>query len=227
MFQLDNAADNWRNGLLDNQNMADSDVAELESHLRDEIDSLMLAGLSDQEAFMVASHRIGRHGDVGQEFAKVNPTLAWRRRAFWMFFGILVSMVVGGIADICSKGSTALLASLNVNAYGAGIMAILIHIGVFLVLLFAVIFSLVLFTKGIRRKLSMSVVLVCCIITIFILKAVSFAIQIFVMNLYGMESLAQLSLGSRYGMLAWAVLWPLIVVAMLFMLWSSRPQRVR
>ncbi|MHC4552432.1 MAG: permease prefix domain 1-containing protein [Planctomycetota bacterium] len=227
MFQLDTAITNWRNTLLANQNITDSDVDELESHLRDEVDSLMLSGLSDEEAFMISAHRIGDQQAVGAEFAKVNPSLAWRRRAFWMFFGILISMVVGGIASVCSKGSAALLTWLNVNAYGSGITGVVIHIGVFVVLLFGVIFGLGLFTKGIKSKLSMSMVLVCCIIAIFILKAASFAINILVMQVFGMETFGQLTLGSRYGVFAWAVLWPLIVVTMLFVLWSSRPQRVR
>ncbi|MHC5179262.1 MAG: permease prefix domain 1-containing protein, partial [Planctomycetota bacterium] len=109
MFELEQAIKNWRNGLLQNQNVLESDANELESHLRDEVDSLMLAGLNAEEAFMVSSHRIGDEEAVGQEFAKVNPSLAWRRRAFWMFFGILASMLVGGISGICSTASVALL----------------------------------------------------------------------------------------------------------------------
>ena len=117
MFELNQAIQNWRNNLLQNQTVTDEDVEELGGHLRDEIDSLVLTGLDDEEAFMVAAHRMGDGQTIGQEFAKVNPSLAWRRRAFWMLFGILMAMLVSGIAGVCSKSSAALLAWFNINAY--------------------------------------------------------------------------------------------------------------
>ncbi|MHC4927581.1 MAG: hypothetical protein ACYTER_09720, partial [Planctomycetota bacterium] len=206
------------------------DVDELESHLRDEVDSLMLSGLSDEEAFMISAHRIGDQQTVGAEFAKVNPSLAWRRRAFWMFFGILASMVVSGIANVCSQGSAALLTWLNVHVHGmyeTNFTSMLIHVGVFGVLLFGVIVGLGLFAKRIKRRLSMSLALVFCFVTIFILKVASFAVNVAVMNVFGMETFSQISLGSRCAIFAWNIFWPLIVVIMLFVFRSSRPQRVR
>ncbi|MHC4856173.1 MAG: hypothetical protein ACYS72_07190, partial [Planctomycetota bacterium] len=220
MFELEKAIQNWRSGLLQSQNVLESDADELENHVRDEVDSLILAGLSAEEAFMVSSHRIGDNEAVGQEFAKVNPGMAWRRRAFWMFFGILVSILVGGIATLCSQGSAALLVWLNVSAYGSGIASILIHIGVFMALLFAVIFGLSLFAKSVKSKFSMSMALVFCIISIFAITALE-------VNIFGMETFGQLVLASRYGIVTWNILWPIILVALLFVLWPSRPQRVR
>ena len=226
MFELEKAIKNWRCSLLQNQNLLESDVDELESHLRDEVDSLMLAGLSVEEAFMISTHRIGDSEVVGQEFTKVNPSLAWRRRVFWMFLGVLVSMVISGIANVCSQGSAALLTWLKGDAYGASIASILIHIGVFLFFFFTVIFGLGLFAKSIKSKLTMTMVLVFCIIAICLLKAGSFAINVLQANLLGLETFKQLTLASRYATLGWNILWPLIVVVMLFTLWSSRPQRV-
>lgn len=225
MFQLNQAIQNWRSNLLENQTVTDADVDELESHFRDEIDSLMLAGLNEQEAFMVAEHRLGDEQTIGQEFAKVNPSLAWRRRAFWMLFGILVSMLVSGIAGVCSKGSAALMAWLNVNAYISGIASMLVHIGIFVALLFGIIFGLSLWTKGIKGRGAVSKILIVCMVLILLLHGASFAFQIIGVRLMGVEAIGKMALAANYTSLAWTVLWPIIVVVMLIWLWSSRPQR--
>lgn len=227
MFELERAIQDWRNGLLQSQSILESDVDELESHVRDEVDSLMLAGLSTEEAFMVSIHRTGDIETVGQEFAKVNPSLAWRRRVFWMLFGVLVSMVISGIAAVCSQGTATLLTRLHVNVYGAGIASIMIHIGVFMVFFFAVIFGAGLVAKSIKSRISMSLALLLSIVSIFILKTVSLGISIVQARIFGPEILGQLALARNYAGLGWNILWPLIVVVMLFVLWSSRPQHVR
>ena len=227
MFQLENAITNWRNGLLDNQNLTNSNIDELEGHLRDEIDSLVLAGLNEEEAFMVSTHRMGDQQTVGAEFAKINPSLVWRRRTFWMFFGILVSMVVSGISHLCLQGSSTLLTWLGVNARCGGVNAMLTHIGVFVGLILTVFVALGLLTKSIRTKLSMFTTVTTCVISILILKVASFSITVLEVNVFGMETFGQISLGSRYASLAWSILWPVIVVVMLLVLRSSRPQRVK
>lgn len=227
MFQLENAIENWKSGLLCNQNITDGNADELENHLRDEVDSLMLSGLSDQEAFMVASHRIGDQQAIGQEFAKVNPSLAWRRRAFWMFFGILVSMLVSGIAGLCANGSAVFLTWMGISPFASGITSVILNVGIFLILLFAVIFGIGLLARSIKHKLTVSIALIACVISIFILRVFTAAFNIIVVRVWDVETMGKLSMAKAYGMGAWSLLWPLIVVVMLFVLWSSRPQRVR
>ena len=227
MFELEEAIVNWRSGLLQNQSMLESDADELESHVREEVDSLMLAGLNAQEAFMVSSHRIGDNKAVDQEFAKVNPNLAWKRRAFWMLFGILISMLVGGIALICSSASSALMIWLNLNTTFSGVMTSLVHIGVFVVLLFTIVFGLGLFSKAFKEKLSVSKALILCIVCIFIIKALSVGFNIVRWRIFDMETIAKIEVVSHVTHSVWAILWPLILVMVLFILWPSRPQKVR
>jgi hypothetical protein len=191
------------------------------------VDSLILAGLNVEEAFMVSSHRIGDNESVGQEFAKVNPKVAWRRRAFWMFFGILVSMLVSGIAGICSTASATLMTWLNVDAYFSGVLTSLVNIGVFVVILFTVVFGLSLFSRALKGKLSVSMALILCVISIFVLKGLSIGFNIIRFRFLDPETIGKIALASNYTQLAWAILWPIILVALLFMLWSSRPQKVR
>jgi hypothetical protein len=227
MFELEQAIKNWRNGLLQNQNVLESDANELESHLRDEVDSLMLAGLNAEEAFMVSSHRIGDEEAVGQEFAKVNPSLAWRRRAFWMFSGILASMVVSGIARLCSDSSLALLTRFGITPLVSGVASMLVHIGVFIVVMFSVILGFSFFAKSMIRKLSVTAVLILCLALVFLIKVAAFAFHTFGVHYLGAEAFGQMVTGRVYCSMAWTILWPLIVVVMLFVLRSSRPQRVR
>jgi hypothetical protein len=52
---------------------------ELETHLRDEIDELAAAGLTDGEAFLVAVGRIGRLDDVAREFAREHSGRLWKQ----------------------------------------------------------------------------------------------------------------------------------------------------
>ncbi len=227
MFQLDNAIENWKSGLLSNQNLTDSNVDELQGHLRDEIDNLMLAGLNEEEAFMVSSHRMGDQQAVGAEFAKVNPSLAWRRRAFWMFLGIQVSMLVSGIASLCETASSALLTWFNVDAAISGVVSALIHIGVFVVILVGVISGLNLFARTMRRKLSVSMTLILCMLSIILLKAGSYALRVIQVHYVASETFGKMAMASAYVNFAWAILWPMIVITMLFVLWPSRPLRVR
>lgn len=96
-----------------------------------------------------------------------------------------------------------------------------------MVLLFAVVFGVGLFAKSMKSKLSMSMALVFCMIAIFMLKVSSFAINVLQVKILHPEAVGQLYLASRYSIFAWNILWPIIVVTMMFILWRSKPQRVR
>jgi hypothetical protein len=108
MFDLEESLRNWRENLRSAEAMQRSDVEELEHHVRDSIASLRSKGLSEQEAFAIATHRVGDSELIGLEFAKVNGRPIWTQRAFWMVAGILlfwVSQIV--IATLSSMGEIA------------------------------------------------------------------------------------------------------------------------
>ena len=88
MFNLENAIKSWKRKLRSNPAFEDGDVAELESHLRDEIDRLKAKDISTEKAFLKASQEIGEPENVGAELYKTrtrkleaNPT--WRQKS-WM-----------------------------------------------------------------------------------------------------------------------------------------------
>ncbi len=55
------------------------DVDELEAHLRDQIDELDMAGLTDDEAFLVAVKRIGDLDTLSREFAREHSGRLWKQ----------------------------------------------------------------------------------------------------------------------------------------------------
>ena len=55
------------------------DVAELEDHLRGQLDALKGAGLAEDEAFLVAVKRMGAVDALSQEFAREHSDRLWRQ----------------------------------------------------------------------------------------------------------------------------------------------------
>jgi putative ABC transport system permease protein len=72
MFDLEKAIIGWRRGQRRSPSIEDGDLAELEAHLRDEIDSLIDKGLSEEEAFNEAVRKNAGPGEVGAELLKAH-----------------------------------------------------------------------------------------------------------------------------------------------------------
>lgn len=70
MFDLERAIRQWRRSLRKNEALEDGYIAELESHLRDEIEHQLSLGLTEQEAFEKSIADIGKVDRLGTEFYK-------------------------------------------------------------------------------------------------------------------------------------------------------------
>jgi len=70
MFDLEKAIIQWKKTLRKNEALEDGTITELESHLRDEIDSLIRSGINEEQAFEKAAAEIGKTDDIGEEFYK-------------------------------------------------------------------------------------------------------------------------------------------------------------
>ncbi|MEN6349546.1 MAG: permease prefix domain 1-containing protein [Syntrophomonas sp.] len=79
MFDLETQIRSWSDHLRARGNLAENDINELESHLRDEIDDLKEAGLATDEAFLISVKRLGNVDAIAHEFAKVNTEKLWRQ----------------------------------------------------------------------------------------------------------------------------------------------------
>ncbi len=71
--------DQWRSYLLRRQAIHVVDVAELEDHLREQVAALVKAGLSIDEAFLVAVKRMGALDDLTREFAREHSDRLWKQ----------------------------------------------------------------------------------------------------------------------------------------------------
>jgi hypothetical protein len=69
----------WRSYFRRRQAIRDVDVAELEDHLRGQVESLMGVGLAQDEAFLVAVKRMGAMDALAQEFAREHSDRLWRQ----------------------------------------------------------------------------------------------------------------------------------------------------
>lgn len=86
-FDLEAAIQTWRANLSEELAGQADALAELEEHLRTSVTALREAGLSDEEAFIVASRRLGPTQELGGEFQRADPAPIWRRRIFWIALG--------------------------------------------------------------------------------------------------------------------------------------------
>ena len=69
----------WRDYLRRRQAFHGSDIEELEGHLRDQLTALTRAGLSGEEAFLVAVKRMGSLDALSREFARAHSERLWKQ----------------------------------------------------------------------------------------------------------------------------------------------------
>jgi len=69
----------WRDYLRRRQAIHSVDVAELEDHLREQVATLVDAGLDSDEAFLVAVKRLGDLDDLSREFAREHSERLWKQ----------------------------------------------------------------------------------------------------------------------------------------------------
>jgi hypothetical protein len=76
---LEAQIDEWRSYLRRRQAMHSTDIAELEDHLREQIEVLSEAGLAADEAFLVAVKRMGDLDALSREFARAHSDRLWKQ----------------------------------------------------------------------------------------------------------------------------------------------------
>jgi hypothetical protein len=76
---LEEQIDQWRGFLRRRQAIQSVDVAELEDHLREQVAMLADAGLTSDEAFLVAVKRMGDLDSLSREFAREHSDRLWKQ----------------------------------------------------------------------------------------------------------------------------------------------------
>ena len=145
MFDLSTAVNQWRNDLASGKVCKNQDLDELETHLRDQMEALSGSGLSEEEAFWVATHRLGDTGSLKREYAKINASAIWKHRIFWMATGVLGIYLLKNFSWVLSSLSLCTISLIGIKGLGLSVADVLCQI-----LITGSLVGLV--CQGIRRK---------------------------------------------------------------------------
>lgn len=108
-FDLNHAIQNWRQHLSQSPSYRAENLEELESHLRDSVATLAGKALSDEEAFLIATRRVGATRTLEPEFAKVNGKEVWMNRLLWMLVGVQAWGLINAVSSAFSRTGSQLL----------------------------------------------------------------------------------------------------------------------
>lgn len=103
MFDLNEEIAGWRNELGESDAISPTELDELESHLRDSFGELQVQLDRPEEAFWLATRRLGSGEQLDREFSKINPNTVWARRAKWMLAGYLIFSFLTVLSGIVNE----------------------------------------------------------------------------------------------------------------------------
>jgi hypothetical protein len=102
-FNLQDQLDLWFRKIRSEPSITDADAEELKCHLLDMIEELKESGLDDEEAFWVASKRMGTVADWGDEYHEANQSVVQVRRTAIILSGVLAYFLCYHFIELSSK----------------------------------------------------------------------------------------------------------------------------
>jgi len=132
LTELDDQISQWREYIRRSQTIAPADVAEMEDHLRGQIDDLTGTGLTTDEAFLIAVKRMGTVDEISREFAREHAERLWKQLVLTPTTGTdssgagrhLVSALVFAIAAAVTVKSAATWLDDDVLARNLGLIVL-------------------------------------------------------------------------------------------------------
>lgn len=227
-FDLNGRILNWRKSLGNRAGINESDIDELESHLRETFEALLKAELNQEEAFLIATRRIGPPGELEDQYAAVNGTAVWRTRLSWMIAGVLGYWALLGVSGTLSKLTFLTTAGQQINGLMIGFLGVAIHVALLVTVGWLVVRHCgrppIGGTGKLRSRMAIgSVQMVVCLAAVcLVTSAVNVWLNTFVARLQNPTSLGgyYLVIGYYVGPLSY-----LLVVA--FGIWLARPKRAK
>ena len=227
MFDLNREMTVWRNNLNQSETLSQTDVDELESHLREEIESLKSAKLSDEEAFMIAAHRLGSPEKLADEFAKIDQGGALRQRLSWMIIGILGYLLAMQFIAFTGTAFVWLAGFKEVRGYSLGFVALACD-----VVLLGVVLSLCYFLwcyaqrsnrfrKWTRQLTTRLILLITLLVFLVVELASGIALPVMAFRVLGPSRYGQAVQVFAWTRLAWSIFVPVILVIVLLKLAAS------
>lgn len=137
-FDLNRAIQEWRESLDQSPAIRRENLDELETHLSDSIANLMQRGLMADEAFIIATRRVGNNTVLGREFGKINAPGIWLNRALWMLVGVQAFGCIGSLLHAVTLAATVGCRPLgNMPSMYTGSLFAIVHLSTFALALVA------------------------------------------------------------------------------------------
>ena len=127
MFDLERQIEAWRQTLPSSLGARKEAVEELESHLREEVQRLMLAGKNPEQAWTAALDRLGTSGQLAGEFEKLaHEPVAWLpARLILIFLGGSGCLVAAWLVSRFVEGRMEAVLASHIFAITLGYTAML------------------------------------------------------------------------------------------------------
>lgn len=119
MFDLESNIDRWRDSLAQRDAFLPEHVDELEDHLRSHVTRLSDGEVTPEEAFLLATRRLGSPEELDREFGKTNSSGVWANRILWMLIGLIVLGAFKSLAGLAAPAAQLLISC----TFGPGTMA--------------------------------------------------------------------------------------------------------
>lgn len=218
MFDLNEQIKIWRKNLNVSQSFETVDIEELENHLREEIERLSLSGLSEQEAFLVAGHRLGQIDSLSEEFAKVNTGILWRKRLFWSGIIVLIWIIINYAVNLVSQVILSIAVFAGTRGYALNIIsnfskAILVVLAVSALFFISRVRNINDLFYRIMNNFWGKVIL---FVVVFIVAASAFVLERLLnmvsVRLLSVQEIGQMSMINTITSFAWSLFTPLVLL---------------
>jgi hypothetical protein len=123
MSELERSLEQWRRTLAGSPGLTADAIAELESHLREEVQRLLETGVEPERAVALAVEKLGTPQALAREFTKVAPEPIapwWPLRVVVGAAALLALLLVALLMARCLNGSMEVLLAVHVGAVTIG-----------------------------------------------------------------------------------------------------------
>jgi hypothetical protein len=221
MSDIERQIEQWRIGLAASELLGNSDVSELENHLREEMEQLKTSDLSDEEAFLIARRRLGDTEALAAEFAKVNSGRRFANRLLWMAIGVLSYFLMFQLSLLATRVSALLGYAVGLrNPYlallaGASQVAAFAGIGAVAWRCFVSRSSCQAAIKKTSTVVRMGMIAACVIVALWWIESLS---RIFLIRTMPRPNMMHVFMAQSWCSLGWSMLMPFLLVGLIVVL---------
>ncbi len=225
MFDLNKEVAKWKKTLCVNDTCSAADVIELESHLYDSMAELKAKGLTEQEAFYIALHRLGSPDVLAHEYGKVNGSRSLLNKLVYAGLGIVVLNIISNLSSILTNGIRVLSFSIGFRPKDVAYLGIAAQIIILLSVLICCYFLLKYKRYGIGTFLSSvfgKVSLVFLTLVLVVGSRVSSMLEsLLLVRSIGASEFGQISLISNYFYFGYSIVFPMVIVIFVMVFWHK------